>query len=276
MGLIGWLVFFFLLALFFYVLSRVSQQARYTIKHAIYFAVVFIISCCVILDAILHMKRSHENAQVLKRVTKLLRVKRLLGIQYSIEGEEILDDCESPRIYISNHQSSLDMLGISLIWPRRTVLMAKRSLKYVPVFGLSAWLVETIFIDRVKKEKAKKVLDKTVKKIKDERLSLWMFPEGTRNHKGSMLPFRKGAFHLALDAQIPIVPIVFSPYTFYDKKVWKFKDGSVKLTVMDPISTEGMTSEDIDDLMSSVRDKMLGVYSRGLVPSDGRSFTRIS
>lgn len=235
-----------------------------------------ILALLVIAYSIVRLKRCHENFQFIIRMVKFFRVKEFLGLEYFIEGEEILNAVESPRIFVSNHQSSLDMLGMGLIWPRRTTALVKRSLRFVPVFGLAAWLSKTVFIDRVKKEKARTVMEKTIKQIKDDQLSLWIFPEGTRNHEGSMLPFKKGAFHLAVNAQIPIVPIVFSPYTFYDKDSGKFNAGSVKITVIEPISTEGLTSEHINDLLKRVRDKMIKVYDRGMTSSDHHSCKRIS
>ena len=93
-------------------------------------------------------------------------------------------------------------------------------------------------------------------------ISLMLFPEGTRNSAGggSLLPFKKGAFHVALDIGVPILPIVVSEYDFLGpdgKRTEKFTSGNVTIKVLPPIETEGVTKDQIDDLIKETRDSML-------------------
>lgn len=94
----------------------------------------------------------------------------------------------------------------------------------------------------------------------DSQLKLWIFPEGTRSNSQEMLPFKKGAFHLAITAQLPISPVVYSHYHFLDHKAERFDPGEVIMTVLPPISTKGMTLEQIPELMERVRNQMIEVY----------------
>ncbi|KAG1654251.1 1-acyl-sn-glycerol-3-phosphate acyltransferase alpha [Nymphon striatum] len=163
----------------------------------------------------------------------------LLGIKYRVLGKEILEN-EEPCIYICNHQSSLDLIGMAYMWPhiKKCSIVAKRELMYAGPFGFMCWLSRTI--------------------------KLWIFPEGTRNHSESevMLPFKKGAFHLAVQAQIPIVPVVFSSYSqFYDKNNMLFRSGgTISIKVLQPVSTTGVNSADIPKFSETLRDAMLEVH----------------
>lgn len=75
-----------------------------------------------------------------------------------------------------------------------------------------------------------------------------------------MLPFKKGAFYLAINSQLPITPVVYSCYHFLDHKQERFDPGEVIMTVLPPISTKGMTIEQLPELMERVRNEMLEVY----------------
>ena len=91
----------------------------------------------------------------------------ILGIKYVFEGTEILSETESsPHVLVSNHQSSLDVLGMMLIWPKNTVSVAKKSLKYLPLFGTGASMSKTVFIDRVNREQARNVINEALKEEK--------------------------------------------------------------------------------------------------------------
>uniref|UniRef100_T1H567 1-acylglycerol-3-phosphate O-acyltransferase n=1 Tax=Megaselia scalaris TaxID=36166 RepID=T1H567_MEGSC len=90
----------------------------------------------------------------------------------------------------------------------KCTVVAKRELFYAWPFGLAAWLAGLIFIDRVRSEKARSTLNAANHIVKSKKIKLWVFPEGTRRNTGEIHEFKKGAFHMAIDAQIPILPIL--------------------------------------------------------------------
>ncbi|KAF7263481.1 hypothetical protein GWI33_002226, partial [Rhynchophorus ferrugineus] len=89
---------------------------------------------------------------------------------------------------------------------------------------------------------------------------LWVFPEGTRRNTGEIHEFKKGAFHAAILAQIPIIPVVFSRYYFLDRVAKRFDQGVVLIKVLEPISTIGKTQKDVDSLISETREKMAEAF----------------
>ena len=93
-------------------------------------------------------------------------------------------------------------------------------------------------------------------------ISIMLFPEGTRNSAGggSLLPFKKGAFHVALDIGVPILPMVVSEYDFLGPdgaRTEKFTSGNVTIKILPPIQTEGVRKDQIDDLIKETRDSMI-------------------
>jgi lysophosphatidate acyltransferase len=106
------------------------------------------------------------------------------------------------------------------------VPIAKRELLWAGSAGLACWLAGVIFIDRKRTGDAISVMSEVAQTLLTQDVRVWVFPEGTRNHNGSMLPFKCGAFHLAVQAQVPIVHIVMSSYQdFYCKKERRFTSG---------------------------------------------------
>lgn len=117
------------------------------------------------------------------------------------------------------------------IWPimAKCTVVAKREIFYVWPFGLGAWLCGLIFINRMHSDKARDQLNEATEKIKRKNIKLWIFPEGTRRNTGELHPFKKGAFHVAIKAQIPILPVVYSSYkTFLDDKNRNLTNGKKK------------------------------------------------
>src|SRR4051794_17589912 len=93
-------------------------------------------------------------------------------------------------------------------------------------------------------------------------MSLWLFPEGTRARltTADLLPFKKGAFHLAVKAQAPIVPVVVGNYTkIYNSKKHIFSAGRMRVRILPPIETKGLTGshEDVEALLNTTREAML-------------------
>ncbi|GAA5908877.1 hypothetical protein JCM6882_005472 [Rhodosporidiobolus microsporus] len=186
----------------------------------------------------------------------------LVGITFRVEGEEYLTDKEGPAVIVGNHQTMLDILYLGRIFPKATSIMAKRELKFMPLLGQFMTFSNAIFVNRTKRDDAIKMFAKVAEEMKRKSLSLFIFPEGTRSASPvpSMLPFKKGAFHLAVQAQVPIIPIVCENYAgVYSSKAKRFAGGEVVIRVLPPIQTTGITStsEDINALVDRTRDAML-------------------
>ncbi|TWW66344.1 1-acyl-sn-glycerol-3-phosphate acyltransferase alpha [Takifugu flavidus] len=147
--------------------------------------------------------RDIENMRVIRFLVR--HVKYLLGLRFEVSGWEHLQT-EGPYVVISNHQSSLDVLGLMEILPDRCSAIAKKELIYAGTVGLICWLGGIVFINRKKTSDAKGVMADTAKVMLNEQIRLWVFPEGTRNQNGDLLPFKKGAFHLAVQAQLQRKP----------------------------------------------------------------------
>lgn len=148
-------------------------------------------------------------------------------------------------------------------WPimNKCTVVAKRELFFAWPFGLAAWLCGLIFINRMQTERAREQLYAAAEKIKVKKIKLWIFPEGTRRNTGQLHPFKKGAFHVAINAQLPIVPVVYSSYrTFLDDENKHFNHGKIIVTALPPIPTVGLTKHDIDGLMQNTFDVMNREY----------------
>ncbi|XP_015269586.1 PREDICTED: 1-acyl-sn-glycerol-3-phosphate acyltransferase alpha-like [Gekko japonicus] len=93
------------------------------------------------------------------------------------------------------------------------------------------------------------------------QLRIWVFPEGTKNYYTTMLPFQHGAFHLAVKAQVPVIPVVMSSYRpFFNKKIQRFIPGEVTIRILPPMKTEGLVSADVPELTDRVREAMLSTF----------------
>uniref|UniRef100_A0AC35TPY2 1-acyl-sn-glycerol-3-phosphate acyltransferase n=1 Tax=Rhabditophanes sp. KR3021 TaxID=114890 RepID=A0AC35TPY2_9BILA len=186
------------------------------------------------------------------------------GIKVEVRGLEKLKNHVGPAVLLSNHQSSIDLMMLGHYMPDKCCIMSKKSLQYVPVFGIAGVFAHTIFIDRTDKTQALKSVEKSCDIINNSGFKLFMYPEGTRNHGHGLLPFKKGAFNIAVTGDIPIIPIVISDYAnFYSKPNKYFhNDGKVICEVLDQIKTVGMGKEDVNALVEKTRNAMLECYER--------------
>eukprot|EP00079_Xenopus_tropicalis_P028338 XP_012823275.1 PREDICTED: 1-acyl-sn-glycerol-3-phosphate acyltransferase alpha isoform X3 [Xenopus tropicalis] len=204
--------------------------------------------------------RNVENMKVLQFM--LLHIKYLYGIKIEVRGWENFN-IKEPYVVVSNHQSSLDLLGMMEILPSRCVPIAKRELMYAGTAGLACWLAGVIFINRKKTDDAISVMTEAAETMLKEDVRVWVFPEGTRNHSGSLLPFKRGAFHLAVKAQVPVIPVVMSSYKdFYCKKERKFTTGKCTVRILPGVHTKGLSSDDVPELADRVRGMMLEAFSQ--------------
>ncbi len=111
------------------------------------------------------------------------------------------------------------------------VAVGKKSLLWLPFFGLIFWLSGNVLIDRSNRSRAIGTIGQVVERIKNRGTSIWMFPEGTRSKGRGLLPFKAGAFHTAVQAEVPVVPIVCSSY-FGQIDLNRWDNGEVLLEVM--------------------------------------------
>ncbi|OCL12225.1 acyltransferase-domain-containing protein, partial [Glonium stellatum] len=154
----------------------------------------------------------------------------------------------------------LDVLMLGCIFPRWCSITAKKSLKWMPVLGWFMALSKTVFIDRANRATARAAFDGAAAQMRREKQSVFIFPEGTRSYATSpdLLPFKKGAFHLAIQAQVPIVPVVVANYShILNAKERIFRSGVIDVSVLPPIPTTGLTSADADRLTQRTRDAMM-------------------
>jgi lysophosphatidate acyltransferase len=110
---------------------------------------------------------------------------------------------------------------------KRCACVAKRAIMYVFPFGLASWLCGTVFIDRSNAADSRTKISATAEEITTNKTKMWIFPEGTRSKGAELLPFKKGAFHIAVQHKLPIVPVVISPYTFINDEKKIFNLGKI-------------------------------------------------
>lgn len=181
----------------------------------------------------------------------------ILGLRVRSQGMEHLSSAQ-PCVYVVNHQSAFDVPVLSGLYPANTVLVAKKELRDIPLFGWLYAATGNILIDRERNSSAVQQLREAEEAIRDRGVSVWMFPEGTRGRvAGRILPFKKGAFYLAIAAQVPIVPVVVSPVLdLYNVAKRYIHPGTIEVRVLPPIPTAGCTEKDVPAVLEEVHRQM--------------------
>jgi len=161
----------------------------------------------------------------------------------------------SSCVIIANHQSNYDLFVFGTVVPHRTVCIGKKSLKWVPLFGQLFWLAGNVLIDRGNAYKARRSMLTTTHTLQHKDTSIWVFAEGTRNFGETLLPFKKGAFQMAIAAGVPIVQVCVSTYVKH-MKLNRWDSGEVLIRSLPPIPTTGLTLDDMPRLMETCRKQM--------------------
>uniref|UniRef100_A0A8C8R7X2 1-acyl-sn-glycerol-3-phosphate acyltransferase n=1 Tax=Pelusios castaneus TaxID=367368 RepID=A0A8C8R7X2_9SAUR len=189
---------------------------------------------------------SRERSRIIKNIVRTF--KYIYGLRFEVTGLEKFQ-IEGPCVIVSNHQSILDMMGLMEILPDGCVQIAKKELLYLGPVGLIMYLGGVIFINRKSTSNAKTVMSGVAQTMLEENVKVWVYPEGTRNGNGDLLPFKKGAFHLAIQAQVPVIPVVYSSFSsFYSPAKKLFISGKIQVEVLEPIETKGLKTEDVTEL----------------------------
>ncbi len=188
-------------------------------------------------------------------------VLHIVPIEVEVEGREHLH-AHRPCIFLNNHQHTIEAALIAEVYPPRTVVVAKKGLRTIPIAG---WIFEkagNVFIDRKDLEQSKRAMNALAEKMRQEQLNLWIFPEGRLNtDRRGLGPFKKGPFHMALQLQVPLVPVIMSPsYCLLDALAGHARPGKVWIQVLPPIASEGFTPERVDALRDLAYARMKAAY----------------
>jgi 1-acyl-sn-glycerol-3-phosphate acyltransferase len=179
-------------------------------------------------------------------------VVRFAGVRVEVETRGTLVP-DRPYVFMANHASSLDIWAVFLVVPRRIRMLAKKQLSRIPLFGWGMWAGRFIFIDRQNGVAARRSIDEAGKRIHDGE-SVLIFPEGTRTRDGSLGPFKKGGFHLAVRAGVPIVPVALrGTGVLMPPGSLLLRSGTMKAIVGEPIPTVGLSDEERASLSDRVR-----------------------
>jgi 1-acyl-sn-glycerol-3-phosphate acyltransferase len=162
---------------------------------------------------------------------------KILGVTLVYRGSKDVDDKQS-YVYVANHQNNYDLATVSHGARPGVVTVGKKSLKWIPIFGLIYWLSGNIMIDRKNSGKARDTLSLTGEKMRERNLSIWMFPEGTRSRGRGLLPFKTGAFRLALSENKAIVPVVCSDVDNGKIKLNRWNNGTVIIESLGPVALD--------------------------------------
>jgi len=211
--------------------------------------IISICSCLFCLIRPFHRDNVYHTAKYLGKVAKVL------GLDIEVR---IPDSAKNigPVVYICNHQNSYDIFTVSGAVQPGTVSVGKKSLKWIPFFGQMYWLTGNILIDRKNKNKAMGTIDTTAQKIREKKLSVWLFPEGTRSYGRGVLPFKTGAFRTAAKAEVPIVPVCASnTHKTIDLNRWD--NGKMIIEFLAPITLSGEDKEKIRTVTNQTRSAML-------------------
>ena len=180
-------------------------------------------------------------------------ITRFAGVRIIVDNRANLEP-QQPYVFMANHASTIDIWALFLAIPRRVRMIAKKQLARIPLFGWVMWAGRFIFIDRQNAAAARRSIEEAGRRIRGG-VSVLIFPEGTRTRDGQMGPFKKGGFHLAMDAGVPIVPVALrGTRALMPRGSLRVKSGKVFVTIGAPIPTSGLTIDDRPALIERVRD----------------------
>jgi len=183
---------------------------------------------------------------------------RLSGMRVRVRGMEQLSQRQT-YVFISNHRSYLDTATLFGHLGRRIGILAKKELLKVPILGYGMGYVNIMAIDRSNRQRAIETVQAATARIRSG-VSFGVFAEGTRARPGKLLPFKKGAFYMAIEAGVPIVPVAMK---FTDRLMGKgtgqARTGTIEMVLMPPVETTGVeTDADVAQLIARVHEQVAG------------------
>ena len=178
------------------------------------------------------------------------------GVEVAVlEGQEYLWSSR-PCVFVFNHQSNIDPIVIMKLLRHGFTGVAKAEAKKIPGFGQFFQIAGVAFVERGNTKQAVDALKPAVSKVRDEGLSLAIAPEGTRSYTPKLGKFKKGAFHIAMQAEVPMVPIALrhSGSVRNLRGQQTIRAGRIEVIVLLPVDTSEWTRATINQHVADVRD----------------------
>ena len=186
---------------------------------------------------------------------------KMAGIQLAIKGHENLW-AHRPAVFLFNHQSSADLFIMAKLLRKDARGVAKKELKSMPVIGQLMQISGVIFLDRQNREKAIEALKPAVDALQNGT-SIIIAPEGTRSRDKNLGKFKKGAFHLAMQAGVPVVPVIINnAHDAMPRGSNVFRPTAVEVTVLPPVPTDQWQVEELNERIAEVRGMYLKVLGQ--------------
>jgi 1-acyl-sn-glycerol-3-phosphate acyltransferase len=184
---------------------------------------------------------------------------KLSGAKIRTEGFDTID-WDRPYIVVANHQSWFDVFALAGHLPVRFRFVGKEELAGIPIFGRAWTGCGHISLARDDRSRAIEALEEAGKQVREKRLAVILFPEGTRSEDGRLQAFKKGAFVLGIQTQVPILPIGISgSRACMPKGSFRIRQGEIRIRVGEPIPVEGLRMRHRNDLLRRSRAQVLGL-----------------
>lgn len=187
---------------------------------------------------------------------------RATGIEVTMDGLENLAP-EGPQILVVNHSSFFDILALLAFLPVYGKFIAKKELYGIPIFGAAIKAAGHVRLDRGNRGQAFSAYEDAAKQMKQKRLTIVIYPEGTRTRTGELLPFKRGPFVFAIGSQAPVIPVyVGGAFDIQPKGSVAVRGRRMHIAIGEPIQTAGITMDERDGLVDRARDAMLALKAR--------------
>jgi 1-acyl-sn-glycerol-3-phosphate acyltransferase len=223
-------------------------------------AVLWSAICCTLGLVALYIRRD-ASGWVLHRIGGVLWSRNLLKwvgtAPLEIQGPEDVPASEwwpERAIYIANHTSQLDINAVFAAIPHPVVFLAKQAIRNVPLLGAVNARAGTVFVERGNPDSAARAAQ-ALRRTLDTGKVVFVFPEGTRSADGLLLPFKSGAFHLAVQAGVPVVPMyIHGTHAMLSKGRFGIRRGRVVVRVGKPLDADGTESDSVTRLTQAGRE----------------------
>lgn len=198
--------------------------------------------------------RMNYHGGRLFRLVSVVVVKLTPRWRFDVRGPRP-DNPRLPYVVVANHESFADIMLLSHL-PWEMKWLSKVGIMRLPILGWVMWAAHDVPVHRGHAASARKALAACHRRLRG-KVSVMIFPEGTRSKTAEMLPFKDGAFRLAIDAGVPILPLaVYGTRTAIAKHDWRIAPAHAVVEILEPEPTAGLTQADVSALKARVRERI--------------------